>query len=836
MRRSETVGVDPDCRGWSVCVRVVFRTMWCVGPVRALILVFLQATVLSVEGKGACPVGVTSLRLTINTTASTAILSNGYVCACVAPGQLVGLYADFEGRGQYGRNVLSGHGMTLRREDSQGHTYTSATLGPGQVDLVALRNDSAVATVEMANIVDSSAHPAVRETWTFTLLPADRAVTFRSSGGVVRAGVTARSISRYYELRPTALYAWFKGGVVQMKNAGAGSDFYISNDALYRFYSLGGSGAEEQAVGNASFDWTWTDTTEARPAQTALLSSSSGRPYWSGLQEVLAGGVASAPSDLIDHWRDGWESVPDTAINSSLSWNYTTELAANNMDFPASTVGTNIQVPTKDVHAIMTGTYASPVGNLCTHMNEVRDGVSVGQIATSIALPGRGYSGTYNYFDPDNYLATSALVWSNEPYLQEQVRAVLERSGSFLKTNGQLPHHFVGTKPVYQALSGEIQTGPNVFWILSCFNYAKASQNFSWLREYMPTLRLASEFLFDLIDPRVQLANVPGSLMIDVFLRSNFTTDTNAQLVGFFKAFADAEEFCGNATGAFALRDLASNLSAAMNKYLWATTEQGDDHFVTQWNGPDDNTVRDFVDYDANLIAVAHGIVGPSRAARVFQRIDDGGQCRASATFVSERYYGPNDTTGAPHGNIGDSWCAMGRIAWFDALGRKRFGDVDGFERYVLHPLQDLLVQNTWMHERLHCDGSQELNRTAAYFEYPSVVAMLLREVRYGITLGFSTVTIAPFGINEFQYHIGNVHVDFSPTRVSMVLPGAEGVESVYTVSPVAKLASFNLILRGDACHRTSDDIKSIVISDKSGQLSFKAPQGLECNVTVSKV
>ena len=181
-------------------------------------------------------------------------------------------------------------------------------------------------------------------------------------------------------------------------------------------------------VGNASFDWTWTNTTETRPVQTALLSSSSGLPYWSGLQEVLAGGVTSAQSDLIDHWRDGWESVPDTVIDPSLSWNYTTELAANNMDFPTSTVGTNIQLPTKDVHAIMTGTYASPAGNLCTHMNEVRDGVSVGQIATSIALPGRGYSGTYNYFDPDNYLATSALVWSNEPYLQEQVRAVLERS------------------------------------------------------------------------------------------------------------------------------------------------------------------------------------------------------------------------------------------------------------------------------------------------------------------------------------------------------------------------------------------------------------------------
>ena len=60
-------------------------------------------------------------------------------------------------------------------------------------------------------------------------------------------------------------------------------------------------------------------------------------------------------------------------------------------------------------------------------------------------------------------------------------------------------------------------------------------------------------------------AQVPGSLMIDVFLRANFTTDTNAQLVGFFDTFADAEAFVGNATGAAALRALASGIKESMN-------------------------------------------------------------------------------------------------------------------------------------------------------------------------------------------------------------------------------------------------------------------------------
>ena len=49
------------------------------------------------------------------------------------------------------------------------------------------------------------------------------------------------------------------------------------------------------------------------------------------------------------------------------------------------------------------------------------------------------------------------------------------------------------------------------------------------------------------------------------------------------------------------------------------------------------------------------------------------------------------------------------------------------------------------------------VNRTEYYFEYPSLVTMLVREVRYGINLGLMEVTIAPFGPTDFSYHVGNV-------------------------------------------------------------------------------
>ena len=233
----------------------------------------------------------------------------------------------------------------------------------------------------------------------------------------------------------------------------------------------------------------------------------------------------------------------------------------------------------------------------------------------------------------------------------------------------------------------------------------------------MPKLRLAASFCFDLIDPKVNLLKAPGSLMIDVFIRNNFTSDSNAMVVGFLRDFADAESVLGNHTGAAALLAQADRVSQAMEELLW----NGDDHYLTQRNP--DNTTRDFVDYDANLIAVAHGIGGMEKMEKVLARVDSG-RCSshsgAGPQFVSERWYGPADTT---HGNVGDSWTSMGRIAWFDAHARKQVGNdaaLKAFDESTLGPLQkDLLELGPWMHERYGCDGKQQQNRTWGYFEYP---------------------------------------------------------------------------------------------------------------------
>ena len=40
------------------------------------------------------------------------------------------------------------------------------------------------------------------------------------------------------------------------------------------------------------------------------------------------------------------------------------------------------------------------------------------------------YQDTYNYFDPDNFISIASMVYSGNPYLQEQSRLVVERSGA----------------------------------------------------------------------------------------------------------------------------------------------------------------------------------------------------------------------------------------------------------------------------------------------------------------------------------------------------------------------------------------------------------------------
>jgi len=205
--------------------------------------------------------------------------------------------------------------------------------------------------------------------------------------------------------------------------------------------------------------------------------------------------------------------------------------------------------------------------------------------------------------------------------------------------------------------------------------------------------------------------------------------------------------------------------------------------------------------------------------------------------WVSEIYYGKDDTTG---GNIGDSASAMGRIAWFDAKARKMVGDVASFDSQ-LQLMQNDLLQYTWMHERYGCDGKMQLNRTAAYFEYPSTIAILLREIRYGIEIGYSKMVIDPMPRAPFHYHIGNVNVDYDPEGMTEIqIPGGQPTMMEYVLHGMRTLTKYSIEVRCTSSSRKLAHEKEASISSTTagsgddGVFAVRAPGG--CRVRVAAV
>lgn len=691
------------------------------------------------------------------------VLGNGYTCAVVdlAHPRLAVLKGDFAGNGAYGKNAMADAGLTLEREGSDGSIHRSSDAGPATAKVLKQTED--LVEVVISGIHDSARGRAASDTWTLSLAKGARSLQLKL-GGTIDNAVNARALRYNFAFTPTSIYALFDRGVVQMLGAKSETSHYASADGIGRLYALGGPGGDLETAGNVSV--ALRRGVEGGVGVVVRDSRAGGAEGYSGFQDVIAGSLPE-----VDTWSAGWSNVTAQQLSVGTAWTFSYELGPNKFDFPVQgpfgDLPTSGNIADEQLQAMLTGIYGSPVGQLCTHDNGVVKGERVGQMATTIAKPYYGYRGNYNFFDPDNYLSTAALLFSGDPYLQEQVRFVLEHNGDFINDKGQLPHHFKGVTPTYTALSGITQTGPNVFWILSCFNYAKSTGNLGWLRGYMPKLRHASAFLFDMIKPGFNLLSSPGSLMIDVFIRSNFTTDTNAMVVGFLREFADAEQATGNATGAADLRSIAVGTAEAAEALLFSNTTG--DHYVTQLNP--DGTTRDFVDYDANFIALAHGLADADRAAKIFARVDAGRCVHGRASFVAEKYYAKRDTV---DGNRGDSWCAMGRIGWFDALARKRYGDQKTFDNLLLNPLIGDVNRWTWLYERYDCDGAPQLNRTSHYFEYPSVTAMMVHYIRYGVQLGFNSVTVTPFGPSKFKYHVGNVHLEYDSKAgaVALSVPG----------------------------------------------------------------
>ena len=587
--------------------------------------------------------------------------------------------------------------------------------------------------VRIDGIVDDVANPLLTSSWTLSLTRGARMFSLQTQTTAMRtAEVAGVDLSAY--LAPTSVYGLFQRGVEQMMDSPR--PYFASTDSVHRVYTLGGGG---------SVDFTGL----SGQRQTVLLNAASGSPWRSGMQQVLAGRYPVA-----DSWDGGgWGRAAPTTVQPGRQFTTSADIAVNDFDFPVGTLAADDDLPFDDLRAIYTATYGTTVGALASY--DVP-----GETGVTIAHPARAYAPGYNFYDPDTWMSVSSLVYSGDPYLQNEARKLIETSGAKMLPSGQVPHHFNGTEPVYVALSGATQTGPNIFWISAALQYAKATGDMAWLRAHLPDIERALRFLTDRYDSTLQLVQAPGPLWIDVFIRENYTSDTNAYMTELLRDVADAEAATGETDLAARHRQLSKDIVDGMNAHLWAG-----DHYITQLNP--DVTTRDFVDYDSNLLAVAFGVASPERTTKILARVDSGPCTHAMPTYVSEKFYGPADTYG---GNTGDSNVTMERIAWADGRARAAIGDPAALNDVIVAPLRHALLTGTWMPERYDCQGHDAHN--GFYHGYPDMLAMTLRESVYGINLGLSGVDIAPNGRPAYRYHVGDVDVAYSAAEITATLPG----------------------------------------------------------------
>ena len=367
-------------------------------------------------------------------------LSNGWTTVTVdlARPAITTLVGDMLGAGNFSGkpNALAPPGLRLEREGADGVVCGSSDApAPASFKWTVLSNTSELGSVRLDGIADCAATPLAVESWTLSLGRDGRSLRFGATGALVAGAAgsiaSVRAVRRVLPLQALSLYALFERGVVQMMGASAGSAFFGTGDPLTRYYAMGGG---------SSVDVVTTNPTNGTSPYSVLVSNRGGAP--SALQDVVLGTLGGKGGDFF--WGPGWSQAGATPVPASgTSWAASQLLTPNDRNFPAGGLSTGPNLPERDLEALLTGIYGSSVGCLCTFDNEVKHGERVAQIATTIAMPGRGYGGTYNYFDPDNFISLSAMIYSGDPYLQKQAQAVLMRSGSLLKVtndkfNGQV--------------------------------------------------------------------------------------------------------------------------------------------------------------------------------------------------------------------------------------------------------------------------------------------------------------------------------------------------------------------------------------------------------------
>lgn len=581
------------------------------------------------------------------------------------------------------------------------------------------------------------------------------------------------------------LHQWFLLGIfargIVQYIAGQRQSFSSTNP-LRLFYTM------DRANGSVALE----PDPGRRIAEVSMLSSAKADECGILLRPALA------PAQH-DFWTN---EMPASGTNAAAAGSFSTgfTLFANDLPYPAHREDSRVDGMddrrVRDLTAYFEAAYGSAAGVLGSYAEP-------GSAFPTLAHPARPYGDRFNFFDPDTWEVVTTLAYSGDPLLQVEARRILERSESAQRADGQIPHHFEHGVPTYLSIAGSSQTGPNIFWTLAATEYAEATGNEAWLRAHYTHLRIATEWLLAHYNPHEQLVSADGPLFIDVFRRSGYTLDTNVFAVYLLDRMSKIANYCGDLATANRYRQLGETIRAGIVSRLW----DGHDHFITERHA--DGTIRDFVDNDGNFGALAFGILHDEAAAhKLLSRLDSGPHLHPGGygTWVSERRYEKQDCYKE---NVGDSDVAMARIWWLDMAARVQMNDRSTFDS-LFQRMEANLLENVWMPERFDARGLPAHN--GYYHEYPEVLAMVLRTMKYGVHAGMEDVSIRPFDAPSFSLHLGGLRVDFSAQKVSVRVPGSSSRS--FTISGLTPKEPY-LLSTGER-----------MIADSRGTVRFHAPAG----------
>ena len=712
----------------------------------------------------------TENKVTLSQSDGHVTLANGFVKVVISPAlhSVVEVSADYTGGGSFRSNLLSSPGILIGGSDIKGAGYG-----------IAWKTDIIDGRPGHVSVHFGTTSPAQDPELTLSLDANDHGIGVKVAFPAAENSKKSAGGVRFY-LRQFLLMGLFEHGVVQ--GIAGQKQFFTSRDPLRLFYTM------DRKNGSIAL------IPEGPLAEVALLSGD-GSLFQSGIE--LRTGVSQEKPNT---WRKfpPERSVPGAARAAGpLAF----RLYANDLPFPAHQSDRFIESSDdpkgQDSTAYLSAVYGSAAGVLGSYHER-------GSAYPTLAFPDRPYGDAFNFFDPDTWSVVNALAFSGDPLLQREAREILERSEAGMLRDGQIPHHFEGRKPVFLSIAKSKQTGPNIFWALAAIQFAAGSGDVPWLRSHYAHLRQAAEWILAHFDEKDSLLHAEGPLFIDVFRRSGGTLDTNVMAIYLLNRMAEAAEVCGDSAGTRRYLDFANKLKTGLRRRLW----NGDDHFLTQRNS--DGSTRDFVDYDGNFAALAFGVLDDRVAEeKLLHRLDSGQHTHPGGrgTWVSEKRYEKADCYGE---NDGDSDVAMARIWWLDMLARVRMKDEATFDR-LLGNIEGDLLRDVWLPERYDAAGAPAHN--GYYHEYPDILTMVLREMRYGIQVGNRDVTVRPFGPSAYRFHMGALQVDYARDEFSVQVPGS-GMRR-FTVGGLPPFTEYKLS-NGEN-----------VVSDEDGSLKFAASAGV---------